>query len=181
MRDFTGQIKNFFSKSEKEILDYLLQWWEIEGVPDDGTIRLIGTYEKSDKLDINGKEYGFFINIRSLKGDILYYPCRLGKVRIYSIHNRDYQNTEFLEIEISLSQQKFREKRQNPFALTVNRVLGKTSLEFLDRIDKEKFIKEIFDQTGATPRDAKNTSNALKKIAGELYTETTERFIVPAR
>ena len=176
MKDFTEQIKQFFSKSEKEILNYLMQWWEIEGTFDNGIIPLIGIYEKANRLDKNGKEYGFFTNVRSLKGDILYYPFRLGQVGIYSIHNEDYQNTKFLKIEVLLSKQPFREKSKNPFALTVNKVLGDTPLEFLDRIDKEKFIKQIFNETGYTLRDAKNTSNALKKIAGDLYTET-ERFI----
>lgn len=148
----------------------------MDSVSENGTIRLIGTYEKAEKPDKNGNEYGFFINVRSPKGDILYYPFRLGQVRIYSPHKEHYQNSEFLQLEVSLSKQQFREKIKNPFALNLDKVLGNASLKILDRIDKEKFIKVIFNETGYTLRDAKNTSNALKKIAGDLYTET-ERFI----
>lgn len=176
MKNFQEQIKQFFAKTDKEILDYLLQWWEMDSVSENGTIRLIGTYEKAEKPDKNGNEYGFFINVRSPKGDILYYPFRLGQVRINSTHKEHYQNTEFLQLEVSLSKQQFREKIKNPFALNLDKVLGNASLKILDRIDKEKFIKVIFNETGYTLRDAKNTSNALKKIAGDLYTET-ERFI----
>ncbi|MEZ4986726.1 MAG: hypothetical protein R2795_17095 [Saprospiraceae bacterium] len=176
MKNFQEQIKQFFAKTDKEILDYLLQWWEMDNASENGTIRLIGTYEKAEKLDKNGNEYGFFINIRSPQGDILYYPFRLGQVRIYSTHKEHYQNTEFLQLEVSLSKQQFREKIKNPFGLNLDKVLGNASLRILDRIDKEKFIKVIFNETGYTLRDAKNTSNALKKIAGDLYTET-ERFI----
>ncbi len=176
MKNFQEQIKQFFAKTDKEILDYLLQWWEMDSVSENGTIRLIGTYEKAEKPDKNGNEYGFFVNVRSPKGDILYYPFRLGQVRIYSTHKEHYQNTEFLQLEVSLSKQQFREKIKNPFALNLDKVLGNASLKILDRIDKEKFIKVIFNETGYTLRDAKNTSNALKKIAGDLYTET-ERFI----
>ena len=176
MKNFQEQIEQFFAKTDKEILDYLLQWWEMDSVSENGTIRLIGTYEKAEKPDKNGNEYGFFINVRSPKGDILYYPFRLGQVRIYSTHKEHYQNTEFLQLEVSLSKQQFREKIKNPFTLNLDKVLGNASLKILDRIDKEKFIKVIFNETGYTLRDAKNTSNALKKIAGDLYTET-ERFI----
>lgn len=176
MKNFQEQIMQFFAKTDKEILDYLLQWWEMENTFENINIRLIGTYEKVEKPDKNGNEYGFFVNVRSHKGDILYYPFRLGQVRIYSTHKEYYQNTEFLQLEVSLSKQQFREKIKNPFALNLDKVLGNASLIILDRIDKEKFIKVIFNETGYTLRDAKNTSNALKKIAGDLYTET-ERFI----
>ena len=176
MINFSDKIREFQNKTDKEVIAYLLQWWEIDVLADSNTIRLIGTYEKADKPDKNGNEYGFFGNIRSPKGDLLYYPFRLGQVRIYSPHKDHFQNSDFLQLEVSLSKQQFREKIKNPFALNVDRVLGNASLRFLDRIDKEQFIKVIFNETGYTLRDAKNTSNALKKIAGDLYTET-ERFI----
>jgi len=176
MKNFQEQIKQFLAKTEKEILDYLLQWWEMDNASENGTFRLIGIYEKAEKPDKNGNEYGFFVNVRSPKGDILYYPFRLGQVRIYSTHKEEYQNAEFLQLKVGVSNQQFREKIKNPFSLKLDKVLGNTALKILDRIDKEKFIKDIFIETGYTLRDAKNTSNALKKIAGDLYTET-ERFI----
>ena len=175
-KDYQKQMEQFFSKTDKEIIDYLLQLWEIKSTPENGTIRLIGTYEKAEKLDKNGKEFGFFTNIRNEKGDVLYYPFGLGQVRIFSNHKEGYKSTDLLQLKVSLSKPQFREKRKNPFDLNLEKVLDKASLNILDRIDKEKFIKVIFNETGYTLRDAKNTSNALKKIAGDLYTET-ERFI----
>ena len=49
-------------------------------------------------------------------------------------------------------------------------------MKYKDKLEKEKLIKKIFEETGSTERDAKNTSNALHAIMGDLYTET-ERFI----
>lgn len=179
MPPFIDTIDSFFSKSDKEILDYLVEWWEIEGTEEtsrNATICLVGTYEKAPKLDKYDREYGFFTNVRSPRGDILYYPYKLGQVNIYTQHRAYFQDTEFLEIDVSLSKQQLRKDKKNPFLLNLHGVKDNASLKILDRIEKEKFIKKIFNETGYTLRDAKNTSNALKRIAGDLYTET-ERFV----
>ena len=89
MPPFIDTIDSFFSKSDKEILDYLVEWWEIEGTEEtsrNATICLVGTYEKAPKLDKYDREYGFFTNVRSPRGDILYYPYKLGQVNIYTQH-----------------------------------------------------------------------------------------------
>lgn len=41
---------------------------------------------------------------------------------------------------------------------------------------EKRFIREIYEETGASKRDAKNLVNALERITGDLYTER-ERFI----
>lgn len=171
IKDFSSKIAEYATKSNQDKIDFLSHYWEfdIKSEP----FKLIGTYEKSEKPDKNGKEYGFFVNVRNLKGDILYYPYRLGQVRIWVEHRESLINQEFWQFDVEFS----KKKERNPFQLNLsNRTFGHPKNTFLDRFEKEKLIKLIFNETGYTLRDAKNTSNALKKIAGDLYTET-ERFI----
>jgi hypothetical protein len=66
MTNLNDKINQFFEKSEKEILDYLFQWWEMDNTTENDSIRLIGTHEKSEKPDRNGKEFGFFLNVRGV-------------------------------------------------------------------------------------------------------------------
>lgn len=68
------------------------------------------------------------------------------------------------------------EQIKYPIDKSDSEILVNTPFETSDCIDEKEFIEKIFTETGYTLRDAKNTSNALKKIAGDLYTET-ERFI----
>ncbi|MBW4598522.1 MAG: transcriptional regulator [Calothrix sp. FI2-JRJ7] len=42
--------------------------------------------------------------------------------------------------------------------------------------EPQKFVQNIFDETGKSERDAGNLANALTRLTGDLYTET-ERFI----
>lgn len=171
IKDFSSKIAEYSTKSNQEKIDFLSSFWEfpIKSEP----FKLIGTYEKAETPDINGKEYGFFVNVRNLNGDILYYPFRLGQVRIWVEHKESLSNQEFWQFDVEFSKKIFK----NPFQLNLsNRTFGLPKSTFLDRLDKERLIKQIFNETGYTQRDAKNTSNALKKIAGDLYTET-ERFI----
>ena len=171
-RDFSKKIEEFRNKSNQEKLTFLSGFWEfdIQNEP----FKLIGTYEKAEKPDKNGKEYGFFINVRSLNGDTLYYPFNLGQVRIWVEHKENLSKQGFWLFDVKLNEKK---EIKNPFQLNLaNRTFGNPKNFFLDRIKKEKLIRKIFDETGSTQRDAKNLSNALKRIAGDLYTET-ERFI----
>lgn len=171
-KDFSNKIEEFRHKSNKEKLTFLNSFWEfnIQNEP----FKLIGTYEKADKPDKNGKEYGFFINVRNLNGDILYYPFNLGQVRIWVEHKENLIKQDFWLFDVKLNEKK---DIKNPFQLNLaNKVFGNPKNVFLDRIEKEKLIRKIFVETGSTQRDAKNLSNALKRIAGDLYTET-ERFI----
>lgn len=171
-KDFSKKIEEHRHKSNQEKLSFLSSFWEfnIQNEP----FKLIGSYEKADKPDKNGKEYGFFINVRNLNGDILYYPFNLGQVRIWVEHKENLLKQDFWLFDVKLNEKK---DFKNPFQLNLaNKVFGNPKNVFLDRIEKEKLIRKIFIETGSTQRDAKNLSNALKRIAGDLYTET-ERFI----
>ena len=53
--DFSKKIEEFRNKSNQEKLTFLSGFWEfdIQNEP----FKLIGTYEKADKLDKKGKEF----------------------------------------------------------------------------------------------------------------------------
>ena len=169
-------IDSFKTKTEDEILHFLFDYWKMDGTPNsDGSFRVVASYQKAGK-DKNGFDCGYFVNIRSLNGDILYYPFRLGKISIYTPHNDSYEKEELLQIHVKLNKEKYRQ--DNPFSLQLaDRVIGRIKNSFVDRLEKEKLVRTIFDETGATKRDAKNTANALLSIMGDLYSEGDERFI----
>lgn len=138
---------------------------------------MIATYKKAPKKDVKGQEYGYFEDVRNLNGDILYYPNKFGKVKIFSLHRNSFLTNDFWQVNVKVAPRQLREKINNPFLLILdNTTLGKPKLSFVDKLNKEKLIRKIFEETGSTSRDAKNTSYALLSIMGDLYTET-ERFI----
>lgn len=101
----------------------------------------------------------------------------MGKVRVFSLHRDSFLTNEFWQVNVKLASRTQRTKFNNPFMLEISDiVLGKPKLSFVDKLNKEKLIRKIFEETGSTSRDAKNISNALHAIMGDLYTET-ERFI----
>lgn len=173
--DFTKKIEEFKEKSDKEILTYLSDFWNV--VPNEnGTIRLYASYKKSEHKDSKGNDFAFFIDIRNEVGDILYYPYKLGKVKIWSQYKPQFETQPIWQINVRLSEQKYR--KENPFALCMaNNIVGKPSLKFNDRLEKEAIIKKIFKDTGYTQRDAKNTVNALHNIMDDLYTNADDRFV----
>ena len=173
MKDFKLEIEEYRQKPILDVLNFLFSFWGVENLGQQ--FKLIGIYEKSDKPDKNGKEYGFFKEIRSGNGDLLYYPFRLGLLNIWAEHRDNLLLSKFQQINVQLDFKKNRER--NPFKLSLsNNNHGTPKNSFIDRTTKEKIIKKIFNETGYTEIDARNTSNALKRIAGDLYTEP-ERFI----
>lgn len=112
------------------------------------------------------------MNIRDQEGDLLRYPYNLGAPRIWARANDKWEGHHWT-IKVQINQR----DSENPFALILaNEVLGKPSDTIQEHIRKENFIRKIYEETGATERDAKNTVNALLRITGDLYTER-ERFI----
>ena len=106
----------------------------------------------------------------------IYYPFNLGKVKIWSQYKKTFEAQPIWQINVRLSDIKFR--RKNPFALSLaNNIVGKPSLKFNDRLEKESIIRKIFNETGYTERDAKNTVNALHNIMDDLYTNADDRFV----
>ena len=172
---FATKIEGFKNKTDKEVLDYLFKFWELDSQGDNGIFKVVASYQKAG-TDKYGRDYGFFVDVRSLNGDILYYPFRLGQIRIYTRHNESYMREKLWQIGVKLST-KYDYRKNNPFALQLDRVMGLPKNSFVDRLEKEKLIRKIFDETGATERDARSISNALLSIMGDLYTETDERFI----
>lgn len=176
MINFKPYIQEFKALSYEEKFNYLVKYWKIEDcVKHDFCLQLVGQYQKADHKDKNGNDFGYFINIRNLNGDILYYPFGLGEVKLWAPHKQVFDSSEFWMINITLDRGKFAEL--NPCQLKLyNHIFGHPKNKFKDKIEKEKLIKKIFLETGYTERDAKNEANSLRSIMGDLYTET-ERFI----
>lgn len=177
MLDFKEKLNQFADRTDDEILSYLFHYWDIEysGQP---FKLIVGGYEKSLKKDKNGNEFGFFQEVRSLKGDILYYPFRLGLVNLFTMHKPTISGNEYWLVDVRLNNKSTRDKQRNPFALALaNNVFGKPKNTFLELVDKEKFIKDIFNKRGATADDASLISRAINKLAGDMYTDLSERFV----
>ena len=177
MLDFKEKLKQFVDKTDDEILQYLFHYWDIEysGQP---FKLIVGGYEKSLKTDKNGNEFGFFQEVRSLNGDILYYPFRLGLVNLFTMHKPNISSNEYWLVDVRLNNKTIRDKQRNHFALALaNNVFGKPKNTFIELVDKEKFIKDIFNKRGATADDAGLISRAINKLAGDMYTDLSERFV----
>ena len=59
MIDFKEKIRQYSNKSETEILQYLFNYWGLEFSEQPFKL-IVGNYEKSNKPDKNGNEFGFF-------------------------------------------------------------------------------------------------------------------------
>ena len=168
---------SIFAKTDDESIRILARWWKMSEDELNKPFKVIASFKKSDKKDKNGREYGYFIDVRNLNGDILYYPPKFGLVRIYSVYKDGYMSSDIWQINVKLASRAQREKYKNPFLLVLdNAIVGKPKINFIDKLKKEKLIKHRFEQTGYTEIDAINTSNALVRLMGDLYTET-ERFV----
>ena len=168
---------NIFTKSDEEIIKILARWWRMSEDELKKPFKVIASFKKSDKKDKNDREYGYFIDVRNINGDILYYPPKFGLVKIFSVYKEGFMSSDIWQINVKLAPRVQREKYKNPFLLILdNAIVGKPKVNFLDKLKKEKLIRKIFTETGSTIRDAKNISNALHAIMGDLYTET-ERFV----
>lgn len=176
MKDYSEKIIEFKSYPISERFDYLVRYWKVEeSVKNNNTIQLVGKFSKSKTKDKNGNDYGYFVNIRNLNGDILYYPFGLGEVQVWAPFRPILQQSEFWLINLTIDDSDYSEN--NPCALRLaDFTFGQPKNKFKDKIEKEKLIRKIFKETGYTKTDAKNEANALRSIMGDLYTET-ERFI----
>lgn len=168
---------NIFTKSDEELIKILARWWKMGEDELLKPFKVIASFKKADKRDKNDREYGYFVDVRNLNGDILYYPPKFGPVKIFSAYKDGFMSSDIWQINVKLAPRSQRDKFKNPFLLILdNAIVGKPKVQFLDKLKKEKLIRKIFEETGSTERDAKNTSNALHAIMGDLYTET-ERFV----
>lgn len=177
MIDFKERIRQYSDKSDNEVLQFLFNYWGSE-ISEQPFKLIVGNYEKSHKPDKNGNEFGFFQEVRSIQGDILYYPFRLGLVSLFTMHKPNISSSEYWLVDVRLNNKATRDKLGNPFAISLaNNVFGKPKNTFLDLVDKEKFIRDIFNKRGATADDAGLISRAISKLAGDMYTDLSERFV----
>lgn len=168
---------DIYSKPEQEWIRILSRYWKMSEEELLVPFKVIAQFRKSPKNDKNNREYGYFEDVRNLNGDLLYFPLGLGPVRIWANYKNTIDNGQFWLINVALASYNDRVLRNNPFLLKMeNYIVGKPKLKFSDKLNKEKLIRTIFKETGATVRDARNTSRALQSIMGDLYTET-ERFV----
>lgn len=168
---------NIFTKNDDELIKILAHWWKMSEDELLKPFKVIASFKKAEKKDKNNREYGYFVDVRNLNGDILYYPPKFGLVKIYSVYKEGFMSSDIWQINVKLAPRSQREKYKNPFLLILdNTSVGKPKVNFLDKLKKEKLIRHRFEQTGYTEIDAINTSNALVRLMGDLYTET-ERFV----
>lgn len=174
--DFSKQIESFQLKTDKEILEYLFDFWKIDGQPEeDGSFKVVASYQYEGR-DKNGYDYGYFVDVRNLNGDILYYPFRLGKIKIYTPHKDSFTKEKLWQINVKLST-KLEYRWTNPFLLQLaDRILGKPKNNFADRLEKEKLVRDIFQKRGATLDDAQQIAEALHILIDDTHTDN-ERFL----
>ena len=136
---------NLFLKTDDELIRILSHYWGISAEDLNKPFKVIATYKKDSKKDINGREYGYFEDVRNLNGDILYYPNKLGKVRVFSLHRDSFLTNEFWQVNVKFASRIQRTKFNNPFMLEISdTILGKPKLSFVDKLNKEKLIHKIF-------------------------------------
>ena len=83
MIDCRQKLLEFKTLSEEDRFCFLVKYWKLEDCVSNGnTVQLVGKYQKSERLDKRGKEFGFFVDIRNTEGDILYYPFVLSLLPI---------------------------------------------------------------------------------------------------
>ncbi|KAB7726681.1 hypothetical protein F5984_23930 [Rudanella paleaurantiibacter] len=159
------------SSTEAFSLEILLKrYWQIP------ELRFIGRYV----ADPDGKK-AKFADLRSMSGDALFFPpnneaigLKTGRAFAFVFANPKLAEGEYYQFNAQINQNE-REIKRNPL-FAPPQPFGKVSNLVQKRMEKEEFIKKIFRQTGASPKDAKDLARSLKNFQLELYTRT-ERFI----
>ena len=173
---FKSRIDLYKGKPDKDVLNYLYNFWQLDGTPNgDGTFWVVASYQYRGK-DKNGFDCGYFVDIRGLNGDLLYYPFRLGRIQIYTTHKEFLTKKPLWKICVKLSE-KEEYRWKNPFLLQLaDNKIEEPENVFWDRLKKEKLIKELFDRRGKTKDDAQTIANALNILIDDVRTDS-ERFI----
>ncbi|GAB3688483.1 hypothetical protein GCM10027592_03480 [Spirosoma flavus] len=159
------------SSNEAHPLEILLKrYWQIP------KLRFIGRYEGGP----DGKK-AKFADLRSMSGDALFFPpnneavgLKPGKAFAFVFANPKLTEGEYYQFNAHINQHE-KEVKRNPLFASLQ-PFEKVSNLVQRRMEKEEFIRRIFRQTGASPKDAKDLARALKNFQLELYTRT-ERFI----
>lgn len=176
---FRNKIIEFEQKPDSEVLEFLLNHWQIEKFDKElSSFKLMAKYKKNESVDRKGNSFGFFYDVRNLNGDLLYYPFGRIPVTVFTIHNSAFEKESYWLINVKLASPSERMKRHNPFLLqAANQIVGKPSVNLSDRLSKEDLTRKIFSNTGATERDAKNTAGSLRLIMADLYENEDDRFV----
>ncbi|ANV87533.1 sacsin N-terminal ATP-binding-like domain-containing protein [Picosynechococcus sp. PCC 7117] len=142
----------------------LLDTWEISQPI------LIGKYKA-----IKDKSFGFFNEIRTCDDRHIKYPGQSEIVNDVYVKNSNLENGAYYQFYFCLASAEECKKRSNKYLIQGD---ANKDLIKIKKITNqyEQIINRLFQETGSTTRDAVNLSRALKKIAGDLYTES-ERFI----
>ena len=136
---------SIFTKSDEELIKILARWWKMSEVELMKPFKVIASFKKSDKKDKNDREYGYFIDVRNLNGDLLYYPPQFGPVKIFSVYKEGFMTSNIWQINVKLAPRSQRDKFKNPFLLILdNSIVGKPKVQFLDKLKKEKLIRKYY-------------------------------------
>ena len=97
--DFSNKIEENKEKSDEEILTFLSDFWNV--IPNEnGIIKLYASYKKSEHKDSKGNDFALFIDVRNEVGDILYYPYKLGKVKIWAQYKSTFETQPIWQINV---------------------------------------------------------------------------------
>ena len=172
-------MKNSIEQSDIEIIKELLEFWNYADINNiDRSFKVVARYKKSEKPDKNGKEYGFFIDVRDVKGRCLIYPNQYGKPGIYSLHNEAFiDNTDCL-INVCLTSN-IKRRNDNPYELMLaDSILEKPRHKIIRRINTsdpiiddrtpQDHIKERFNRLD-NPDANKMIANLMTEIGKGMY------------
>lgn len=132
----------FENRPENELLVDLFIYWGINN----SIFELIGSYEKA--ISKEGEiPYGYFNNVRSPFGDLLFYPNKGSRVKIRCPHKDEYQKFPIWTFIVKLAKSATREKHTSPFLLSVQKAIGEASPEIQELVRKKIFIEHLHEVT----------------------------------
>lgn len=141
------------------------------------SFKVMARYKKSAQPDKKGNEYGFFVEVRDLKGNKLYYPNNLGEPRIFTRHKELYLDSEYWLVNVSITKDHKRSK-DNPYELVIaDYILGKPSQELVDKIEHSRkntrsYAKEHIEKRFRrleNPDSNKMIANLMREIGKGMY------------
>ena len=162
----TTASPNSEKASKIEVL--LKTFWQID------EFRFVGIY-----MPYEDGRRAWFTELRSLKGDLLYFPenreldIKQGIASAFIFPDTRLKKGEWYEFSAHINNPNELERN----ILFVQKQHFKPIVKAVsNRIEREKFIRDLYSRNGKTPSDAKNLANSLRNFQIELYTKT-ERFI----
>ena len=165
--------KKYRMISREEAINKLQRYWETE------KFVFHADFHVPQKITLRegSKPFGYFRNIR-LNGEFIEYPIEGNEKRIsiYHILKGGLEDGKRYEIELSLSQDKYRSK--NPYAMQVKRFTPlETAVTNRDSV-LENTIDAIFKENIHinSPFQVVNLANSVESLATDIYSED-KRFI----